>query len=676
MGSPALSLLFGEDEPTTATPVAGPRGLDLMLGDEKPPELTAKDLKHDPKRTLSFGQQAALGFAPDDEAWLKGAAQRLYPGEPLAASRQRFGRTSDGRAYHKDDSGAHMEVESPTFPDRLANVGAGVGKMLPIGGGIVGTILGAPAAATGVGVAGTVAAGAGGAALGEGARQLAGRAILGADVAENPNALAIATEGLTSGLGAGVGAGFGSWASRYAVPDIAQFSAKATNDLLAKAQQAGIRLTPAEATGLESLTQEQKRLMAVPQSANEMRKFFAERNEEVLGAWRQNLNALNPPGDAGRVGQRAAASAKDIVQSRVAERTGIAEPYYKQAFAENTQVRPGDVHTYLETELQHAKGPMRSTLEKIQGYLRTSDGKSSDRSLQGLDNAKKAIDQLEASLMSKEGGIDASTRYAVDGVRRRLIDAMDQAEGGSGVYARGRQAYERLTKMRVEPAKEAVAPLLNIRDTNPVRAAQAILDPATRSPELVTEARKLFQQAGAKAEWDGLVRQFLQEEVAGALKVSVAGELRNVGGKIASKMDEGTMGNLQAAMLPAEFAKLKDLLEVFRATGRALDQNTDTAFKMQAIERAKNAAGGGVARVARNLNPIEWPKHVAEFFANKNYERQAEALAKIYTSGDPKMIAQLRQLKRYEPGDFKRVAIIGQLLTQAGVEGGEAALAP
>jgi len=633
-----------------------------------------KALTYNPDRTLGFTQQAIGSFAPDERAWIRFAAKQLYPGEPVDAAEKRFGKSAGGRIYHKSDDGQMLEVQPPSGWGRLANVGSGVGQMLPAGAGLAAGIMSAPMMITGpLGAAASVGLTGGAAATGELGRQAIGKSLLGDETAQIDPTSAV-REGLLSGLGQGIGAGFGAWASRYAAPDVAKYSSQAATSAIQKAQQQGIRLTPAEATGLDSLIQEQKRLMGVPQSANVMRDFFGQRNQEVLGSWQRTLDDVATSADAGRLGARAKDAAENVVRRAQAYRTEVATPYYQQAFAENPLVRPGAANAAVDDALQSAKGPMKSTMEKVQGLLRTPEGNASDLSLQGLDNTKKAIDQIEQQLMGKPGGLDANTRYALDNVRRQLISAMDQADGGSGAYAAGRKAYENATKSFVEPTTEAMAPLLNLRDTNLVRAGQAALDPSSRSPELVAQTRDLFRRRGHGDVWDGLVRQFMQEEAAQALKVTQAGELRNVGGKIASRFDELTMQNLRAAMEPKKFAEFRDLLDTFRATGRAIDNNSDTAFKQQAIQRAKNDAGGWISRAIRNTNPAQLVQNTADFFANKNYERQAEALAKIYTTGDPKMLNMLRSLKQTSPDDAKRIAVIGQLLTDAGYIGGDMAL--
>ena len=159
-----------------------------------------------------------------------------------------------------------------------------------------------------------------------------------------------------------------------------------------------------------------------------------------------------------------------------------------------------------------------------------------------------------------------------------------------------------------------------------------------------------------------------------ALQENAKGSVSNAGGNIAKRIgNDAVENNLRAAMTPTQFKRYQDLTDVFRATGRALDANSDTAFKQEAIKAAKNASGGAVARITRNANPAKLLENTADWFANANYERQAAALAKIVTTGDANAIHMLRQLRQVSPSDQRRNIIMGHLLEQAGEFGADKA---
>jgi hypothetical protein len=672
--------LFDASEPPKAQPVSGPTDYAgaLLGGGQKAPSVVDKDLTYDYDKTLGFKQQAVGSFASDDAEWLRYAAKSLYPDEPVQKSFQRFGKTKEGRYFHKGDDGNLYEVTPPRGFGRLANIGGGVGHALPVGGGTAAGIATAPLAMTGPGLAVTVGSAAGGAAGGELLRQKIGDYLFDPDVVDSSvNVPKVAYEGAQSGLGQGVGVGMGAWVARHTVPDIGRFSAPATNRLMDQADNIGVRLTPAEASGLESLVAQQKILNSVPQSANIMKDFTRERNQEVYGAYRNFLNALGQPRDAAALGRQGAEVAEGIVDAAQRLRTNAVDPLYRQAEREIGFISPRAAHEYIEQQMPTAKGSIRRALEVAQRELGRTGAEASDASFRGLNNAKQAIDLLlENEDIALKQGIDRSAHAALRAVRERLVAAMDNAAGNSGAYARGRQVYGDLSENLVNPTQEALAPLLNAgrANANLVQTAQALLDPARRSPEQITQARRLIERQDP-ALWNSFVRQFMQQETANALKTMASGEMRNVGGGISKALSsEPMLDNLRAAMNPRQFREFTDIMDVFRATARAVDANSDTAFKQQMIQRAKNAAGGGIARTIRNVNLLKAVENTADWFANRNYERQAEAIANIITSGDRQAIMRLRQIRQLEPNDWRRFAVIGEVLTRGGALGAEAAL--
>ena len=680
----ALFLDGGTAAPAAVTPVARDYATDLVGGTQTDASPVAdKDLKYDYDRTLGFGQQVVGSFASDDKEWMRHAAKSLYPGEPLQKSIQRFGKTKEGRYFHKGDDGKMYEVQPPSGVGRLANIGGGVGHAIPVGTATATGIATAPMAATGVGLLGTMGATAAAGAGGEVIRQKIGDYLLG-DAADNELSVPkVLYEGAQSGLGQGVGAGFGAWLARSAAPDIGRYSAPAANRLLDAADRAGVRVTPAEATGLESLVAEQKRLMGVPQSANVMKDFMRERNQEVYDAYRGFLNRLASPQDASRLARDGADVADNLYATAQRARTTAVEPFYTAAEREIGFVSPRAAQEYIAQEMPTAKGAIRRALEVAQTALQRTGENASDASFRGLDNAKKAIDALmrNPDLAAREG-IDRSAHRALSEVRDRLVTAIDAAAGNSGAYQQGRQAYAGMTENVVNPARQALDPLLNINrgrsipggSTNLTGVAQALLDPARRSPEQIRAARTLIERQDPDL-WNRFVRQFMQEETTNVLRTMASGEMRNVGGGISKALgSEPMIENLRAAMNPRQFREFSDIMDVFRATARAMDTNSDTAFKQEMIRRAKNRAGGGVARLIRNLNPAKMAENAADFFAERNYERQAEAIANIITSGDRQAINRIRALRQLEPGDWRRYAVMGEVLTRTGALATESAL--
>lgn len=664
-----------------------PRNDDFMF--EAPAEVIPKrrtvtnaDLTYDPNRTMGFIDQAKGSFAATDDQWLYHAARTLYPNEKPETAIKRFGKTEDGRAFHRGDDGQLYEVQPPRGWARLANAGEGVGPALPAVSAAVSGIMATPY----TGGLGTVAAAGGGGYAGDVARQYIGNKLLGGP--EGYSTGSAIKEGVVGALGQGIGNGINRIATRGAAADITQFNPQATQQLYDQAARVGVRLTPAEATGLQSLVGEQTRLQASPRAANTMQTFGRERTGEVTRAWDTFLDLVGTPRDAGDLGRSAREVAQNVIQGVQGARTAAVQPFYDQAERQIGTVNPGNVVRAVELALEHAKGSDRAGLRYVLQQLQRpgADGAMDgtiDMSFRGLNNAKMAIDAvLQNEDLAMKQGIDRTAHATLERVRHMLIDAIEaapgaQGPGGSpGPYAAGRALYGEMTRRTVDPAQEVLAPLLRANPNNStiVRAAQAVLDPATRTPDLVTRARAAIAPQHPEI-WGSMVRQFLHEHAYAALQENAKGNLANVGGNIAKRVGNDKMeAVLQRALTPTQLAAYRDIVDVFRATARAVDANSDTAFKQEAIKLAKNNARGPLAKILNNINPAQAMRNFSDAWAERNYERTAARVADIFASGDRDAITALRQLRQLGPADVRRRLVIGHFLGQGADVGAEWAL--
>lgn len=668
------------DAPAMAPPVSG---IDLLFGSSAPkeaPKPRNEALTYEPDKTMGFVSQAAGSFASDDNEWLRYAAKSLYPEEPIDKAVGRFGQTQEGRYYHKGDDGKLYEVKPPGWS--ASNIGSGVGYAIPAATGTAAGILTAPALATGPGAALSIGATAGAGAAGEWLRQGIGDVILGDASTGKLNKTAIATEGALSGVGQGVGAAMGKWASRYAAPDIGRLSEKAASDLYDKADNLSTKITPAEATGLQSQIQEQKRLKGIPQSANLMEDFYKQRNTDAAGDFRNYLDTISPPRDTSVLGAEAKDAAATAYRDTKTARTQAVDKFYKRAEAKSGPVDVSGIVASIDRHLAVEKGSARTALLNARELLmKPGSADELDDTFRGLDSAKKALDGVlnRGKLASETQGLDTWAKTLLGDVRDELrlaIEAAGKKGGGKNSYRTGRQRYQQITESIVQPAKEALAPLLRVNPENStvVRAASSMLDPATRAPAQIKLARDLIEKKDPQT-WNGLVRAYLQQESHAALQPLAKGELGNVPGRLAKAIgDEGVMANLRAALPAGQLKALEDMLDVFRAAGRAVDTNSDTAFKLAAEKLAKRRDMGVMAKSIEWALP--WNKVAAarDFFAERSYAKQAEAIARIMTSGDRAAMNRLRSLKAYKASDWRFWAAMGDALTRGGVIAGDAAL--
>lgn len=674
MADALTRLLQGSSEPQAQfveaqTAQQQPDALSRLLGTapDPQPRPSSAEIVDQPGRTLGFIDQAKGSFAINEKQWLAHAARSLYPDDPNAI--RRFKKTPDGQYYHVGDDGKAYAVTPQSGVRRLANIGEGVGPAVPAVAGTVSGILGLP-----FGGLPAAATATGGAVAGEVARQNIGNWLLPEQSEIEP--FSVMREGIFSGVGQALGGGITKAAGRFAVPDIAQYNPQLASSLMRKAEDIGVRLTPAEATGLNSLIGEQKRLMGVPQSANTMGEFIEGRNREVMDAWRNFLNRLGTPRDATALGRAASDAAENIVGQSQAARTAAVGPYYDAAEQQIRSVNPGDVVRFIEQALPTAKGSERRALEYAASQLRRTGEDTIDMSFRGLDGAKKAIDALmQNEDLATRQGIDRTAYRTLEQIRDRIVQAIDNVGGQAGPYAQGRAEYGRITEQVVNPLEETLAPLLKISPTNSSinRAASALLDPVQRSPEVVANARRLIEPQYPQL-WQDIKRRFLEDTAFKALQENAKGTVSNVGGNIAKRIgDDAVEANMRAAMTTREFQQYRDIVDVFRATGRALDANSDTAFKQEAIKLAKAEAAPWFAKIMRNANPVQAMRNGAEWLGERNYRREADAIARIFAQGDMDAIRALRALRQLGPEDARRYAVIGAILTRSGVIGAETA---
>jgi hypothetical protein len=668
-----VDLLFGPDPKAKRVQTAEPAidGVDLLFGDPAKPTAptkpTNKELTYDYDKTLGFLGEAKGSFASDETEWMRAAAQTLYPNEPIEQASQRFGKTKEGRYFHRGEDGQMYEVRPPSgMAKYVAGVGAGVGPALPAATGVTAGVLAMPVSGPGA-----IVAGGSGSAAGEYGRQKIGDLILGDASTNSLNQGELTREFLLGVFGQGLGAGVGKFLQRYTAEDIDRLSQVSSDRLYDLAQQNGIRLTPAEATNLQSQIAEQKRLMGVPRAANQMGDFYTGRNQEVANAWRSALDRISPAQDAGRVGENSRAIAQGIVENVQGARTQAVNPLYQNIERQAPFVNPRDVVTFVEQQLPNAKGSDRKALQFALSQLRTTDGDATDASFRGLDAAKKSIDALlENEDLATRQGIDRSAYRTLDIIRQRIIDAIDNAPGVGQQYAGARATYGDITRTTVAPVEQALAPFMRInpeRGTLLTKAGQAVMNPSERSPELVAAARREFLNAGQEDAWNAVLRNFLQTEGAAAMKETVKGEAVNVGGKLAKQFpSENVMPNLRAAMSPQQYREFTDLMDLFRATGRAVDGNSDTAFKQEALRQAKLRDQGPIAKTIGAMRPLDWAKKAQDFFGDRSYAKQADVIAQIITSGDRQAISRLRALRSYKDNDWRKLSLIGDVLVRGG----------
>jgi hypothetical protein len=630
----------------------------------------------EPNQPIGEGKDAGLygsfvsGFSSGDAETVRFLASRLYPNEPLETAVKRFGQR-DGVIFHKADDGKLYRAEGDSA---LSDIVRGAGKALPVGAGTAAGILTAPLAATGIGLAGTVAATAGAAGAGELARQKIGDVLMGDASTSDVDPLSVAQEGAMAGLGQGIGAGITGLVTRSAVPDIARFDPASTARAYRDAQRAGVDITPAEATGLPTLAAQQKRLTNITPTADKMRDFLTERSRQVTEAWSDMLDGISRSGDAEDVGQAGRKAAGGVLDDMRKALSRQAKPYYDAAYE-----KPVPFSRDLEDLLKRPvmtdalrKAKTLSANEDIaskQFFAEIADDGTVSMSrvpdMREWDYIKRGLDEIIGSGAARNeqtGGLNNLGRI-VTGIKKNLVGMLDDAVPE---YATARKIYSEGAEDVTGAMQSAMNILAKTKDTNILRAAKHIFDPKARSPAMVRKLRTAIEAKDPEA-WAGLKRLYMQDVTTDALRIAESGDVINPAGKLFKAFSNPRIrANLQAAMTRGEWNRMNDLLVVFRRASSVPALRSDTEFNRLMTKEAEDAARPVLAKIARNANPAQALRSVENWLTNRSLNRHAEQVVDLVTSGDPQAIAAMKELRRLSPKDQRWIALFGHLLARGG----------
>jgi len=670
----ALPAELARDAPEETAPgveeVTDPEVLkQLGVGGEQPPALSQSVAPNAPiEKGSDAGLNAAYvsGFASDENETLRYLAQQLYPNEPIEQAVKRFG-SRDGVLYHKGDDGKLYEALPGSgwgLRDIAGWLASGAGKSIPmLTGGTAGVVT-APLAMTGpVGLAGTMLAAGGAGAAGEALRQKWGDYMMG-DASTGDLALGdVATEGAMNMLGQGIGAGIGHMATRNAVSDIAKLNPTATTQAYDEAARAGINITPAEATGLPSLAWDQKRLTNIAPTMDTMRDFFQRRDGQVVKAWNGFLDNLSTAADAEEVGRLGREAAEGAIAD--ARRTAqlAAKPLYDAAFQKRVPMTPELADLLKRPAMKKAAAQAKMLAE--------NEGEKfdlTDPDMKALHYIKRGLDEVLGSaevVNAKTGGFNDLGRV-VQGIKREFLDIVDEAVPE---YAQARAVYADGIEDAENAMASALGTIAKMKDTSVLDAARHVFNPRTRSPQMVLTLRRALEKQNPAA-WQSLKRMFVQDVTLDALRIAEQGDVLNPAGKLHKAfLNPRLRENLRAAMTDDEFKAMNDLLVVFKRAASVPALRSDTEFNRLMTEEAADRARPLLAKIVRNANPAQAIKSASEWMTDRSLEKKAKQAAALITSGDPKAITAMKELKRLSPLDRRFLSVFGQMVSHGGYFG-------
>ena len=646
--------------------ISGRRALTPEVGGGRFPGLQeALTAISSPKMGADVPTAFVGGIPTDKQAAIKFFAEK----RGLPTSRYRV---VDGEiAYQADDGKFYKEIAGPAAttayytPDIL--------EMIP---GLATGIATAPLVLGGpVGVGTSMAATGGVDALTNLLRQQIGQQVGGQGI----NLGQVALSGLIGGGTQAVPAVAKAVNQRNLVRDIATIDQRSARELINKANQQGIFLTPAEITNLSSLMGQQKILGNVPTSSQKLNTMYQQREvQQIRPAVENFLANISPVSDvaeAGAKGQKSLQAAKELMET---ERAAIADPIYADAFAQSVPVDVAPVIGKIDDYLKTAKGSQRSMLLKMKDLLytdkpRLNDAgdvvmeKALDDRLPALQNSKFEIDKMfkDESFTS----MDKKIQSQLTNLQQELVAQMGKENPAyieaNKAFAEASKPLERFAQSKAGLSLTAVSP------DNLNQFATRLFE--SNSVPAIRYAKQQIQKVDPDA-WDAVTRAYMQDVWTKAktpaknqrgMKLDTGNSWRNmlIG-------DENSQAALRAALSPQQFQALIDLTSVLEASARVQKLGSDTAFNTEILKQWKEQAKGDPIAMAAIgggtlLQPQNWGKMIADWAVERRFANDADKLANIITSPDG--ISRLKELRQMSPTSAKRWALTGQLLNRYGI---------
>lgn len=660
-----------EDEKEKTRPLTVDFASELLSGQKKPEQFL--ELKKTPKVISSpeMGADVLTSFIGGIPTNKQSAIK--YFAEKRGIPESRYTVVDGEIAYQGDDGKWYKEISGPAStaayyaPDVLEA---------------------APTIATGITLAPTspFVAAPTTAAVGSAAnlvRQQIGRGISGQEISPGQ----VALSGLLSGAPELVPSGARAVAERKLVRDIAEYEAPQVAELLAKAQQQGIELTPAEISNLASLMGQQKVLGNIPASSRQMQKFYEKREvQQVAPAVNKFLESISKVGEpevAGKMGQEALEKAKlDLIGSRDV----AVEPLFRKAFERSVPVDVNPIIRQINGKLKIAKGAEKKSLQRIKGNLYKEVPAVDEAGEQILDAAGNPVmrsvpeDRLPAlqrakfdlDAMFKEDAFTSMDKVLQKDLTQLQQDLVSAMGKDNPAYLEANAKFAEMSAPIEEFGKRrAGASLATMSQDNLNQFSQRLF--ADNSIDAIRYAREQIESVNPDA-WAAVVRSHLEQQWQKAGKPSARQKgMKLDAGATWSNMLLGDLNSQRAlatAMPKEQFQALRDLTQVLDAAGRVPKLGSDTAFNAEILKQMRAdasadpiaLAAGGVGTL---LSPQKWGERITDWATERRFYNDAEKLAKIITSPDG--INKLKELRQLPATSAKRWAGLAQLLTQYGV---------
>jgi hypothetical protein len=527
--------------------------------------------------------------------------------------------------------------------------------------GTAASIATVPAALTGVGIAGTVAATGAAQAGGEYVKQLIGEYLTGEPV----DYVQVAEEG---GYGA-VGQAVPTVAVRAGrgliekIPTVlkniprterARIDTPAVADLEAKAKTKNIRLTPAELANSPSMKAEQKYLSNMPQSADRMDDFYQGRAVEIDDAVGRELAGISPQDSAELAGADAIKVSKDAIKGAKSARTAEARPKYEAVVNRQSLIPQEKFQAIADNPI------LMEEIAAVKGRTLYRLGDAPDNSLVVLDLVKRRLDA--AIKKARKAGDEPDVKF-LDDARRDLLTVTDDA---FPAYPGARAAFAGESPAVDDLEKGVIGQIAKLKDTSARDAVDRLMSGSRIGPKQATLARNAIERESPET-LQAINRAWLGRQWDRASKETLTDGSINAGPKFRKQiMGDPEQAKVIEIMLgPDKFKSLSDLADVLEAAGKVKPIGSDTAWNQEMQRLAKEGATPALAKLARIARPQDWGRFIEDALTRWNLGRQANRLVETITS--PDAAAELARLRQMSPGTARWAVGVTKILEDVGL---------
>lgn len=651
-----------------------------------------------PRKGLNLGALGEAAYVDDPQTKFRILAKRRFPNLPIEQAIRRYGTDDDGRIYYVDEKGYRQPEEAEGL---LGKAGQFIAELPAKAPAIVGGALGE----IGFGPKGAAI----GSALGEGMRKVTGALWYGEPVDPLGIALDVGTEGAFGGLSSLAGKGISALTDarkaakqgivgKIARRDFPRINQQQLDELGTLSRRSGIPLTVAEKSGLPSLLERQRITAQIPETADRVGEFYELRADKINKSLRKFFEDTSPEPTPFRAGEKVSTQTRAAINKMKEVRKELTAPLYEEAFQSNVDVDVKPILDFINTELETAKGQIRTSLSRAKGMLtkgikkgpsldvvddvtrkiigaKSGDIKSFaqpkfgpsqpvlETSLRATHQAKLALDEMLER--TPQNSLGRTSQAKIAQVKDMLVKQMETA---SPKYGEARRAFAAASPA-IEEAGEGITGQLAKLEGDSVAKADRLVFGSSSSPEAVARAKTLIAKDAPEA-WDALTRAHLQrtlDEVA----ESATGDVLNIGGQYRKKLfgTQAKRDMLRAALTPQRYKALEDLMKVLEASGRAMNFGSPTATRQLSMEEFKREGASTGAAVVKTLNLLEQPSRFGAWWNNLSSNKYASQFVDAIMSEEGmQAIKKLRQLK---PGSKQAIQT---LATITGVTLGDEAL--